>query len=612
MNRGFNVLTPLAPEDLVFCALTGDEELSRLFDFHLELRSPRPDLDFDALIGQSFTVEIDLPDGESRYLNGQCAHFAATGKSGRWYHYEAQLRPWLWYATRRSDCKIFQHLSAPQIVKEVLARYPYPIKDKLSGQYREWDYCVQYRESDFNFVSRLMEHEGIYYYFEHSEGEHALVLCDDTSPLLPFPGYETIPFWGPDNGQSDDEHFETWLISRTVDTGAFVAQDYNFEKPFADLTTTRAIDRKHAQAGHEAFDYPGGYTHPDDGERYAKVRIQQMHSEHEVALATGPVRGAAPGNLFTLAYHPREDQNREYQITQVSYVLIGNSYEADGSSNSHSCQFRIKALPTTETYRPRSETPKPRTMGPETALVVGPRGEEIYTDQYGRVKVQFPWDRYGKKNESSSCWIRVASSWAGTGFGMVQVPRIGQEVIVDYLGGDPDRPVITGSVFNAEQMPPWRLPGAMTQSGILSRSLDKSDRECANALRFEDKKGEEELWLHAERDQRIEVENDESHSVGGNRSITVGGAHSETIKKNATLTVSEGDHCTTVSQGVQTNTVSQGTHTNTVKGDITVESQSGKYTLTAATEITLKVGGSSIVMAPGHITLKSAKIDLNP
>jgi len=217
--------------------------------------------------------------------------------------------------------------------------------------------------------------------------------------------------------------------------------------------------------------------------------------------------------------------------------------------------------------------------------------------------VQFPWDRYGQRNENSSCWIRVSSAWAGAGFGAMQIPRIGQEVIIDYLGGDPDRPMVTGRVYNAAQMPPWALPGAMTQSGILSRSMNKSGSECANALRFEDKKGQEELWLHAERDQRIEVEHDESQWVGNDRTITVEGTHTETIKKDTTITVSEGNHRTTVSQGEQS---------NTVKGDITVESQSGQYMLTASTRITLKVGASSIDMTPGQIKIISPRIDLNP
>ena len=608
MKRSLNALTPLAAEDLMFSALHGQEELSELFDFKLDLRSPKASLDFDALIGQSFTVEIELPQGEHRYLNGQCVHFAATGKSGRGYAYEARLRPWLWYASLRTDCKVFQHLTVPQIVKAVLSRYPYPVQNKLSASYREWDYCVQYRESDLNFVSRLMEHEGIYYYFEHSKGEHTLVLCDDIGAHAPFAGYEQIPYYSPDSANPDEDHFESWLIARTVDSGAFVAQEYDFKKPFADLSTTRAINRPHAQSNFEVFDYPGGYTDPTHGEQYAKVRIQQMHSEHEVACAAGGVRGAVPGSLFTLTQPGAlsllsQDQEREYLITGVSYTATDNAYEADGSAGQLSWQAQVKVLPTTETYRPRRKTPKPHTMGPETAVVVGPKGEEIYTDKYARVKVQFPWDRYGQRNENSSCWIRVSSAWAGAGFGAMQVPRIGQEVIIDYLGGDPDRPMVTGRVYNAAQMPPWALPGAMTQSGILSRSMNKSGSDCANALRFEDKKGEEELWLHAERDQRIEVEHDENHSVGHDRTLTVEGTHTETIKKDTTITVSEGNHRTTVSQGEQS---------NTVKGGITVESQSSKYTLTAATEITLKVGGSSIVMTPGQIKIISPRIDLNP
>lgn len=555
MNRIINAHTPMG-SDLLFSALNGREEISRLFDFTLELKSLQRGIAIKSLLGQSITLEMAVEGNATRYLNAQCSHFQSTGKIGRYYVYEARLRPWLWYASRRSDYKIFQQMTVPEIVLDVLGKnYPFPVDNRLTASYRTWDYNVQYRETDFNFVSRLMEHEGIYYYFEHAMGEHTLVLCDGLNAHSPFPGYAAIPFYMPDSAHTGEDYFDTWAVGQAIDSGAYHTDDYDFTKPAADLSTGRSKPRPHPHADYEIYDYPGGYTETDDGDRYSRVRMEELQADHETIQGFGEVRGAAPGRLFTLKRHPRADQNREYLITGAHYTLRDNSYEADSNVGTLTWRVNIDALPSSETYRPQRLTPKPRSMGPETAVVVGPPGEEIYTDEYGRVKVQFHWDRYGKLDDQSSCWIRVSHPWAGSNYGAIHIPRIGQEVIVDFLGGDPDYPIITGRVYNAMQMPPWTLPANKTQSGILTRSSKGGAAGAgqgagvgdANALRFEDKKGEEQLWLHAQKDQLTEVEHDEDKWVGNDRRKTIDRDETTQVHRHRTETV-DGNETITIHQ----------------------------------------------------------------
>jgi type VI secretion system secreted protein VgrG len=583
MKRAVNAQTPLG-DDLMFSALSGREEMSRLLDFALEFRSTKPSIPVKALLGQSITVDMRLQNGAKRYLNAQCSHFHATGKSGRFYVYEARLRPWLWYATRRSDYKIFQGLTVPEIILDVLGKYPFQIKNKLNASYRKWDYNVQYRETDFNYVSRLMEHEGIYYYFEHESGEHSLVLCDGIIAHSPFPGYESVPYYPPDSVVPDEDYFDTWVVGQAIDPGQYSTDDYDFTKPSSDLTTGREKPRPHPHSSYEIYDFPGGFTDDGDGNHYSRVRMEELQADHELIQGFGEVRGAAPGHLITLKRHPRADQNREYLIASAHYVIRDNSYEGNSVESNLSWRVSIEALPSSEMFRPARLTPKPHSMGPETAVVVGPEGEEIWTDEYGRVKVQFHWDRYGKKDEKSSCWIRLALPWAGSNWGFIHIPRIGQEVLVDFIGGDPDYPIITGSVYNAEQMPPYGLPQNKTASGIKSRSSKGADSTDYNEFRFEDMKGQEQVYLHAQRNLDSVVELDESHIVGHDRqtriehddqrfvknsdthivvvdqTITVGGNQVESILGNRMLAVG-GDQEAAVSANATLN-VGQAMKTN--------------------------------------------------
>ena len=482
--------------------------------------------------------------------------FTYIGRDGDFYSYEAVLRPWLWHATRRSDFKIFQFKKVPDIIQEVLGPYGFSIENKLTGSYRTWDYIVQYGETDFNFVSRLMEMEGAYFYFSHSQGSHTLVLADDIGSHSPLPnGPSTIPYYSGDRAAHvhDQDFIDGWSFAEDIASGHFAADDYDFKKPKSILDTKQQQPAGHTEDSRELYEWPGGYTEMGDGENYARVRIEQQKAQRETVQGEGNARNLAPGYLFTFSKYPRGDQNKDYLIEAAYYRFEENVRRSDGAGGAGnasrggldsptSYRLSISAVPKTTPYRSQRTTPKPHTTGPQTAVITGPAGEEIYTDQYGRVKVQFHWDRYGSFDENSSCWIRVSQTWAGSNYGSMHIPRIGQEVIVDFLNGDPDYPIITGRVYNAMQMPPWELPANKTQSGIKTRSSKdgtpgagmKSGAGDANAIRFEDRKGAEQLWLHAQKDQLTEVENDEDKWVGNDRRKTVDRDEENTIHRDRT------------------------------------------------------------------------------
>ncbi|QNP47374.1 type VI secretion system Vgr family protein [Diaphorobacter aerolatus] len=558
-NRTFIAHSPLG-EELEFRSLEGNEQISRLFEYRVRLISQNSSIAARSLLGKDMSIEIDLTTETAgsgkRFLSGQVTQFSYIGKDGDHFAYEALLRPWLWHATRRSDFKIFQFKKVPDIIKEVLGPYGFTIDDRLVGSYRAWDYMVQYGETDFNFISRLLEAEGGYFFFEHSMGSHKLVLADDIGSHGPLPnGPATISYY-PGNRAANIhsvDFIDDWRFAEDIASGHFASDDYDFEKPKALLETRQQQPAGHPEDSRELYDWPGGYTDAGDGENYARVRIEQQKAQREVAQGEGNARNIAPGYLFTFSKYPRADQNKEYLIESAYYRFEENVRRSDGAGGSGAAKragidspttYRISfsVIPKSVPYRSQRTTPKPHTTGPQTAVITGPAGEEIYTDKYGRVKVQFHWDRYGKNDENSSCWIRVSQTWAGANYGSMHIPRIGQEVIVDFLNGDPDYPIITGRVYNAMQMPPWDLPANKTQSGIKTRSSlggaggagMKNGAGDANALRFEDKKGEEQLWLHAQKDQLTEVEHDEDKWVGNDRRKVIDRDEFNTIHRDRT------------------------------------------------------------------------------
>ena len=546
MPRVMEITTPLGDDVLLFHGMHAQEEISRVPEFQLDLLSTNGEISVDAILGKNVTVKVLLADDTIRYYNGYVSRFSQGHTLGRYHRYFATVRPWLWFLSRTADCRIFQGKTVPEIVKQVLSEEPAnDFTLALTGSYRKWTYCVQYRETDLDFVSRLLEHEGIYYYYTYRAGKNTLVITDSYSGHELCPAAKKLPFIDPVRlARPDVEHIEAWDFGREVQPGVYAHTDYDFERPSTNLRTQKALPRKYTPSTYEIYDYPGFYTQKADGEAYASVRINEYGTQFERARGTTNARGLSVGYLFSLDAHPRADQNREHLVVASSSDLEFSDYESmpDRTGASFRCSFT--AMSSKQQYRPRRQTPKPFVQGPQTAVVVGPAGEEIYTDKYGRVKVQFYWDREGKQDENASCWVRVSHPWAGKAWGAVAIPRIGQEVIVDFLEGDPDQPIITGRVYNAEQMPPYDLPANKTQSGVKSRSSLGGDPANFNEIRFEDKKGAEQLFIHAEKNQDIEVENDETHWVGHDRRKSIDNDETTHVKHDRTETVDNNETIT--------------------------------------------------------------------
>ena len=546
MARVMQIKTPLGDGVLLFYSMVAREALGRLFEYDITLLSSKSDIKPEDLLGKNVTVKLELPDGSDRFFDAYVTRFGLTGGIGRYFRYQLTGRPWAWLMTRTADCRIFQNKSVPDIVKEIFNKYgSAKFDDKLTGEYRPWEYCVQYRETDFNFVSRLLEREGIYYYFKHEDGKHTLVLADSSDAHEAVSGFEQFTFLPQAAGtpRVKDEVVEEWFVTKQIQPGVYVVDDYDFERPSVKLEATFKDARQHAEAKGEVYDFPGEYIVKSEGEHIVQTRLEELLAQHELCEGSGTTRSVCTGSLFKLARHPRADQNREYLVTGAQYRLQFEGYEGlDDTGGDYRCSFT--AMSSQVPFRPARSTPKPIVQGPQTGVVVGPSGDEIYTDKYGRVKVKFHWDRRGKKDENASCWMRVSHPWAGSNWGAIHIPRIGQEVIVDFLEGDPDCPIITGRVYNAEQMPPWELPGNKTQSGILTRSTLNGASANANAIRFEDKKGSEQLWIHAEKNQDIEVENDETLWVAHDRKKTIDHDETTLVKHDRTETVGNNETIT--------------------------------------------------------------------
>ena len=552
MARAMAITTPLGEDVLLFHGMHAREELSRVSEFQLDLLSENIDINPDDILGKNVTVKLELPEDEERCFNGFVTRFAHGGTLGRYHRYLATVRPWLWFLSRTADCRIFQEMTVPDILQEVFSDHDTAdFKLELTETYRTWIYCVQYRETDLNFVTRLMQHEGIYFYFRHTDGHNTLVLTDSSSKHTPAAGYEKLAFIPPgQHARAEEEHISSWEFSRQIQPGVFVHDDYDLEKPSVELKTQKVLSRGYTPSDYEIYDYPGIYMKTADGEPLAAVRIDEFGSQFETASAASNARGVMVGSSLEMERHPRDDQNREHLVLSTSYDLEFGEYEGMPHSEAAGCRCGFTAMSTDQQFRPKRTTPKPFVQGPQTAVVVGPAGDEIYTDEFGRVKVQFHWDRLGKKDENSSCWMRVSHPWAGKGWGAVSTPRIGQEVIVDFLEGDPDQPIVTGRVYNAEQTPPFGFPAGAVVSGIKS---DTHKGAGYNEMALDDTAGNELIRIHGqydmdttiEHDQRSTIHNnrtdrvdvDDAESVGNNQTCDVGVDRTRTVGSNESVTV---------------------------------------------------------------------------
>ncbi|ANO89047.1 type VI secretion system tip protein VgrG [Escherichia coli] len=533
---------------LLFASLGGTETVGELFTYSIKLKtpdilnlgyvSPAANLQLKPMVGKDLCVNIELDGGGKRYISGLVTAARVAGHQGRSVVYELRLEPWLKILTHTSDYKAFQNKNVVEILDEVLDEYPWPVEKRLVENYPTRAWQVQYGETDFDFIQRLMQEWGIYWWFEHSENSHTLVLADAINVHKACADSPLVCYY--QKGlKLDKEFIHTITANESLRSGQWVLNDFDFMKPRSLLKSTVANPRETGLAEYEHYEWPGDYFTKSEGEMLTRIRMEEQRSPGSRVQGSGNIRTLITGFTFTLENYPTAEVNREYLLVQTTLFIQDNAQHSGQEQHfSYSTSFELH--PTSEVYRPQRTLCKPHTKGPQSAIVTGPAGQEIWTDKYGRVKVQFGWDRYGKNDENSSCWVRVSYPWAGKGFGGIQIPRIGQEVLVDFKNGDPDLPIIVGRTYNQDTMPPWGLPGAATQSGFYSHTIGGGPTN-ANALRFEDKPGGEEVWLHAEKDQRIEVNNNESHWVGNNRLKVIDKTETAIIGEERSLTVQMDD-----------------------------------------------------------------------
>ncbi|MCJ7814502.1 MAG: type VI secretion system tip protein VgrG, partial [Xanthomonadales bacterium] len=612
------VTTPLADVEFHMQSMVGKEQLGRPFRYDFELLTKSDDVDPLKLLGNPITAELELDKGK-RYFNGLVSEISSLGRGTDFSQYSVTVRPWLWFLTRCSDNKIFQNLDVLEIIKKVFQDNKFSdFKIDTIGTFRKRDYCVQYGETNFDFVSRLMEEEGIYYYHAHTKGKHELILADSPSAHKSVAD-EKIPFRPTQSAGTDLDHISRWAWSRKVQTQKFTLESYDFTNPKSELKAERkAEDKKgelgkHGQSGKERYEYGQLYVKAADGSSLATVRIEEQMADYAVARGDGNARALSSGYKFNLVEHPGKDQDGDYLIVDAQYEIQNNAVETAGGRAETSFDCSFTAIDSKAHFRPARITPKSLVRGPQTAVVVGPSGKEISTDEYGRVKVQFHWDRVGKKDQDSSCFIRVAQAWAGGTWGAFSLPRHGQEVIVDFLEGDPDQPIITGSVYHKDNMVPFALPTNQTQSGLRTRSSPDGDAQTFNELRFEDKKGSEEIFLQAERDFKRVVENNDTLVVGNKSKDAKDGKHGYDGVGNQTITIYN-DRTATLEKGNDSLTIDEGNRTATVKkGDDELKVESGsqkidvkkKINIIAGDELTITVGQASLTMKKnGDITMK--------
>ena len=600
-NRLISVHTVLGKDVLLLQGFSGSEGVSRLFQFDLRMHSENRSISFDGIVGKKATIKLILQNGAERFINGIIASFSQGGASTVFASYHATMVPWFWMLTRTSDCRIFQNLTVPDIIQKIFQEFGFSdFKNKLHGDFKPREYCVQYRETAFNFISRLMQEEGIFYFFEHEPDKHTLVMANNPTEFKSCPHQATARYESARNAGWLEEVVTEWSVGQEVRPGKYTINDFDFKKPSLDLTSE--IDGKD-QRKYEIYDYPGEYETRDEGERIAGIRIQEEETPLMVVSGAATCRAFVSGYRFTLQDHYRKDLNKDYAITSVYHTCeAGTNYRSAEGGGHSGFEYvnQFQAIPYSTPYRPLRTAPVPVVHGTQTAIVVGPPGEEIYPDKYGRVKVQFHWDREGKYDEKSSCWIRVSQNWAGKRWGAVFLPRIGQEVIVDFIEGDPDRPIITGRVYNGTSMPPYELPSEKTKSSI--KSYSSKGGGGFNELRFEDKKGAEQIFIHAERNKDVRVKKDLLEWVGNESHRIVKQNHKEDVRGDKSLSV-KGDQSEKVGGTFSLNA-----------GADHQEKVGSRYALDAGKEIHLKSGVNLVVESGTTLTVKVGEnfININP
>lgn len=601
----FEITAPTVRQPLLLDSLQGEEALGRPFRYDVTVLCESRDLAYKSLLGEALCVKIELGRLGTRYFHGRVASLTYSGIHRHFFAYRIVLRPWIWFLGQRGRCAIYQDKSVPDILAEVFRAAGFSdFERKLSESYAPLDYCVQYNETDLEFVTRLMEQAGLYYYVRHEAAKHTLVLCDTPNAL-------------PDIGTADYEDSQTserpvpqrvhsWSAEWSAKPGSVAFESFDFERPRTELLTRAKAPAGHALDDGEVYRYAGSYAENEQGTRLAQTQMQAYGAQFLTIGGSGDLIGLEAGRTFTLQRHPRESENGGYLITAARYRLVNAGPRSGDEDRSPPFECDFEGIEKTTRFRLDPVTPAPLVAGPQTAIVVGKKGEEVWTDKYGRVRLQFHWDRDGKQDEKSSCWVRVAQTWAGAQWGGIMLPRIGQEVIVDFLNGDPDQPIVTGRVYNGDNMPPYSLPTKATQSGVKSRSSKGGGG--FNELRFEDAKDKEEVFLQAQKDLNVKVLNDTSVTVAKKETRETGEDRSVEVKGEDGLKVGKG---LTITVGADAKLSADKTVDIDGGGNVTVNS-GGKLLLEGSSEVTLKCGQASITLKPsGQIDIKGMAITVN-
>jgi len=641
-------------DTLLLTGVSGREAVSELFRFQLDLLAENStEVKFEDLLGEQVTATIEMHTTDKRYITGIVSRVAQRGRDQTFTGYRLEVVPKFWLLTRRKQSRIFQYMTVPDILKKVFSGLAdgklFIVDWELKGSYQPREYCVQYRESDFAFASRLMEEEGIYYFFKHTDSGHKMVVADLPASMPDLDPSEVI-YEEIEGGNRPEDRIYQWERTQELRSGKVTLWDHCFEMPKQHLEADKqipesvvavTITHKLKTAGNEKlelYDFPGGYASrfdgiargggespegltqiSQDGKRVAGIRMQSE------AAASVVIRGASSCAYFTPGFRAKLTRHFNadgvYALTSVEHrASLTGDYRTGGEANLEYENF-FTCIPGAAPFRPPRITPIPQAQGAQTATVVGPSGEQIFTDKYGRIKVQFAWDREGKNDGNSSCWLRVVTPWAGKQWGMIHIPRVGQEVIVDFMDGDVNNPIVIGSVYNAEQMPPYTLPDNKTQSGILTRSTLSGSPSTCNEIRFEDKKGSELIFVHAEKDRTIEVEHDEKHSVDNDRTKTITNNETTVIQKgNRTETLEQGNEVLTIKLGNRTEEIQKGNDSLKISmgnrdtkigmGNDTTKLDLGKSETEAMQSIELKVGQSSVKIDQMGVTIKGMMIKI--
>ena len=640
-DRLLSISTPLEKDFVMLKSLSVTEGMSQLYKIHVELVHEEDEdgkhptsVDIQQLIGETITITVGQKDGGERIFSGIINEFSQGNRNTRFSFYFATIVPSIWILTQNVQSRIFQQKSVPDILKEVFAGFE--VSYEMTGTFNKRNYCVQYRETDFDFASRLMEEEGIYYYFEHKDNKHKLIIANTSMSHQDCPSKNEIPFLEVPGEERWTSVIKSWHTENRLQTGKVTFWDHNFQLPTNKLDVSQPS--RFSIGGNqklEIYEYHGGYARKydginksggddpselnkvfDDKTKTAQLRMEALDAQYKVAYGVSDCSTLTAGHRFKMSTHPNKEFNGQYVVIAVQHEAEQTPNYTSNNEESRSYETSFTCIPHgggSPTFRPITKTPKPIIYGSQTALVVGPAGEEIFTDKYGRVKVQFYWDREGKNNESSSCWVRVAQGWAGNKWGIMFIPRIGMEVIVNFLEGDPDQPIIVGCVYNPETMPPYKLPDEKTKSTIKTNSSKGGGG--FNEIRFEDKKGSEQIFMHGEKDLDIRIKNDAKEIIKHDRHLIVENDQYEKVKKDKHLHVLSNHNeeiGAAMSLKVGTNTDIKTGQKYAVDAGMEVHIKAGmKVIVEGGAQVSLKVGGSFVDINPSGVTISGPMVMIN-